>query len=370
MISVPGSQSMPASILIVDDTPANLQLLARILTDQGYKVRLAPNGKLALMGVRAAPPDLILLDINMPEMDGYQVCQELKADPQLRSIPIIFISALDQVDDKVKAFTVGGVDYVTKPFQMEEVLARVQTHLMLHSLQKDLECANATLEQRVEARTAELVRLNAAALRFVPGEFLGFLQKQSIADIGLGDQVQGEMTIMFSDIFAFTSMSEQMTPQESFNYINGYLRRVSPIVRQYHGFIDKYMGDGVMAIFPECADDAVQAARAIQQEVAKYSLELQEQGLPALKIGAGLHTGKLMLGIIGEVERMQGTVISDAVNLAARLETLTRTFGVDIIISEQTLQQLRIPETYQTRFLDQVQVKGKQIPIAIYEVLA
>jgi two-component system sensor histidine kinase ChiS len=363
------SQPLPSGVLIVDDTPANLQLLARMLTEHGYKVRSAPNGKLALMGVRAAPPDLILLDINMPDLDGYQVCQQLKADPLLCGIPIIFISALDQIDDKVKAFTVGGVDYITKPFQMEEVLARVQTHLTLRSLQKDLEQANATLEQRVEARTAELVRLNAAAQRFVPGEFLSFLQKESIAEIGLGDQVQGEMTVMFSDIFAFTSLSEQMTPQESFNYINGYLRRVSPIVRQHHGFIDKYLGDGVMAIFPGCADDAVQAALAIQQAVAQYSVELQNQGLPALKVGAGLHTGKLMLGIIGEAERLQGTVISDAVNLAARLEALTRSFEAAIIISEETLGQLRRPENYQTHFLDRVQVKGKQIPISVYEVL-
>jgi two-component system sensor histidine kinase ChiS len=364
----PAAQSLPSDILIVDDTPANLHLLARILNDQGYKVRMAPNGKLALMGVRAAPPDLILLDINMPEMDGYQVCQQIKANPLLRGIPIIFISALDQIDDKVKAFTAGGVDYITKPFQMEEVLARVQTHLTLRSLQKDLEQANATLEQRVEARTAELVRLNAAAQRFVPGEFLSFLKKESIAEISLGDQVQGEMTIMFSDIFAFTSMSERMTPQESFDYLNGYLRRVSPIVRQHHGFIDKYLGDGVMSIFPECADDAVQAALEIQQEVVRHNQELQSQGRPALKIGAGLHTGKLMLGIIGEAERLQGTVISDAVNLASRLEELTRTFDAAIIISEQTLQQLRNPEVYPTRFLDRVQVKGKQIPISVYAV--
>lgn len=360
--------STPSGILIVDDTPANLQLLARMLSDQGYKVRSAPNGKLALMGVRAAPPDLILLDITMPDMDGYQVCQQLKADPNLRGIPIIFISALDQIDDKVKAFRVGGVDYITKPFQVEEVLARVQTHLTLRSLQKELEISNATLEQRVATRTAELERMNTAAQRFVPGEFLGFLNKQSIAEIGLGDQVQGEMTVMFSDIFAFTSTSEQMTPQESFNYINGYLRRISPIVRQHHGFIDKYLGDGVMAIFPECPDHAVQTAIAIQKEVAVYSQELQQRGLPALKIGAGLHTGKLMLGIIGEDERLQGTVISDAVNLAARLESLTRSMDVSIIISEQTLQSLRHPKDYQTRFLDRVQVKGKQIPISVYEV--
>jgi signal transduction histidine kinase len=138
--------SQQGDILIVDDTPANLRLLADMLTGQGYTVRVARNGELALRGVRAAPPDLILLDIKMPELDGYAVCAQLKADPGTRDIPVIFISALDQVEDKVQAFTHGGVDYVTKPFQMAEVLARVETHLNLYRLRRQLAETNADLE--------------------------------------------------------------------------------------------------------------------------------------------------------------------------------------------------------------------------------
>jgi len=126
-------------ILIADDTPANLRLLSNMLSDQGYKVRAVINGQMALTAVRAAPPDLILLDIRMPGMSGYEVCEALKADPSTQDIPVIFISALDEIHDKVKAFTVGGVDYVTKPFQFEEVLARVQTHLALRNLQRQLQ---------------------------------------------------------------------------------------------------------------------------------------------------------------------------------------------------------------------------------------
>jgi PleD family two-component response regulator len=125
-------------VLIVDDMPANLRLLSGMLVEQGYRVRLAPNGKLALMGAQAVPPDLILLDIKMPGLSGYEVCEELKADPRTRDIPIIFISALDATRDKVDAFRAGGVDYVTKPFQVDEVLARVETQLKLHKLQKQL----------------------------------------------------------------------------------------------------------------------------------------------------------------------------------------------------------------------------------------
>ncbi|MAT15057.1 MAG: hypothetical protein CMJ46_07280 [Planctomyces sp.] len=149
-----------ASILVVDDTPANLQVLAGMLKDRGYKVRPVPSGKLALLAADRDPPDLILLDINMPEMNGYEVCEHLKADEKLMGIPIIFISALTDQLDKVKAFAKGGVDYITKPFQMEELHARVETHLKLRQLQIELEATNAQLS-KVNVRMAR--DLEAAA---------------------------------------------------------------------------------------------------------------------------------------------------------------------------------------------------------------
>ena len=130
--------STKGEILVVDDTPANLRLLSKMLNEQGYRVRPVPDGRLALAAAQAKPPDLILLDIRMPDLNGYQVCERLKAESRTKDIPIIFISALDAVQDKVKAFTVGGVDYITKPFHIEEVLARVETHLALRKLQEQL----------------------------------------------------------------------------------------------------------------------------------------------------------------------------------------------------------------------------------------
>ena len=151
-------------ILIVDDMPVNLRLLSNMLTEQGYKVRSVINGQMALTATQAAPPDLILLDINMPGMNGYEVCERLKTDEQTRDIPVIFISALDEIHDKVMAFTVGGLDYITKPFQFEEVLARVETHLSLRRLQKQLQDAN----QRFEQELALAGRIQTSFLPEVP----------------------------------------------------------------------------------------------------------------------------------------------------------------------------------------------------------
>ena len=148
--------SAPKTILIVDDTPENLRLLLELLKQQGYKVRAVPNGRLALQAAASEPPDLILLDIMMPEMDGYEVCRRLKQDVTLCEIPVLFLSALGETLDKVRAFDVGAVDYVTKPFQFEEVRARVETHLRLRRLQVQLEAHNRQLQDRVEDQVREI----------------------------------------------------------------------------------------------------------------------------------------------------------------------------------------------------------------------
>ncbi|MGI9015086.1 MAG: SpoIIE family protein phosphatase [Phycisphaerales bacterium] len=163
----------PASILVVDDTPANLQLLTGMLKDRGYKVRPVPSGKLALLAAEHSPPDLILLDINMPDMNGYAVCEQLKADDKLKGIPIIFISALTDQLDKVKAFATGGVDYITKPFQMEELHARVETHLKLRQLQVELEEINAQLSKVNSRMSRDLEAASKIQESFLPRNGLG-----------------------------------------------------------------------------------------------------------------------------------------------------------------------------------------------------
>lgn len=162
------SAGQPASILIVDDTPANLQVLAGMLKERGYKVRPVPSGKLALLAAQRDPPDMILLDINMPEMNGYEVCEQLKADAVLRSIPVIFISALTDQLDKVQAFALGGVDYLTKPFQMEELHARVETHLTLRRLQVELEQSHSRLAKVNSRMTRDLQAAAKIQANFLP----------------------------------------------------------------------------------------------------------------------------------------------------------------------------------------------------------
>ncbi|HRP67903.1 MAG TPA: adenylate/guanylate cyclase domain-containing protein, partial [Turneriella sp.] len=218
-----------------------------------------------------------------------------------------------------------------------------------------------------EILSENLTRYNIAYERFVPREFLQYLAKDSILDIELGDQVQADMTIVFIDIRSFTALSEKMTPKENFNFLNNYLGRVSPIIRKYNGFIDKYLGDGFMALFPKRAEDAVLAVLEIQTAVQELNDEIRDKNLPQITIGAGIHTGRLMLGIVGEKERMDGTVISDAVNLASRVEGLNKRFGSTLVISEDTLFQLDDPTRFSFRFLGRVYVQGKSAPVSIFE---
>jgi len=222
--------------------------------------------------------------------------------------------------------------------------------------------------QTLEQQRQELKELAVASARFVPQTFLRMLNKDSIINVALGDQVQQEMTIMFTDVRDFTTISETMTPRENFAFINSLLSQICPVIRQFGGFVDKYLGDGIMALFPNKADDAVQAAIAMRQQLAYFNEELLNKARLPVEMGIGLHSGLLMLGTIGEHQRMDGTVISDAVNLAARVEGLTKRYGANLVISEQTLMRLEDITQYSIRFVDKVQVKGKQATVAVFEV--
>jgi len=207
-----------------------------------------------------------------------------------------------------------------------------------------------------------------AAQRFIPEQYLEFLEKESITQVQLGDHVSAEMAVMFSDIRGFTSLSEKMSAQENFDFVNEYLKLVSPIIQKHEGFIVKFLGDGMMAIFPYGVDDAVRAGIDKARMVQRFNEQLKERGLPPITVGIGIHTGPMMVGMIGEEMRMQGDAFSDNVNLTSRIEGLNKFFGTSMIISEDTLRQLPQPVTFQMRYLGKALVKGRTTPLAMYEI--
>ncbi|NEN87747.1 MAG: GAF domain-containing protein [Okeania sp. SIO3H1] len=216
--------------------------------------------------------------------------------------------------------------------------------------------------------TNELFELNKAYERFIPNQFLQLLDKESIVDVELGDQVQLEMSVLFSDVRNFTTMSEAMTPEENFRFINSFLSRMEPAILDNQGFIDKYIGDAIMALFSGSADNAVKAGISMLKRLTKYNQERANSGDPPIGIGVGINTGLLMLGTVGGENRMDGTVISDAVNLAARVESLTKNYGASLLITEQTFSRLKQPSDYAIRSIDTVKVKGKSQKVTVYEV--
>lgn len=224
------------------------------------------------------------------------------------------------------------------------------------------------MAETIQEYSARLEDLVNAYGRFVPHDLLRLLDKKSIIDVNLGDQVQKDMSVLFSDIRDFTSMSEAMSPKDNFDFINSYLSRVGPEIRSHNGIIDKYIGDAVMALFPGKVEDAIDAALEMQRKIREYNGHRQSVGHPPIKVGVGVHTGKVMLGTIGEDQRMDGTVISDAVNLASRIESLTKRYGCNVIVSNAALSGLDDPGKYFIRLVDKVYVAGKNEAVALYEI--
>ena len=337
-------ESEKLKILVVDDEPINIHVIINSLSLEKYEITQASNGLEALNLIESGfKPDLILLDVMMPQMTGYEVCREVRKKYSPLEMPILMLTAKNQTTDLVEAFNLEANDYVTKPFIKKELLARINTQI-------------------------RLAKLSAAYARFVPHDFISLLEKPSIIEVKLGENQERDMTVLFADIRSFTALSENMTPPENFAFINTYLGKISPAIRRNNGFIDKYIGDAVMALFPRSPSDGVRAAIDMQKEVNIYNQQRQKNGLFPIAIGIGLHAGNLMLGTIGERERMESTVIADAVNLASRLEGLTKVYGAGIIVSGAIIDRLDDPKKYNYRFVDRVTVKGKRNAVSVFEV--
>ncbi len=219
---------------------------------------------------------------------------------------------------------------------------------------------------RRECHVSELYR---SLEKFIPTEKLSMMGKKDLTDIELGDYTKRNMTVLFSDIRSFTSMSENMSPEDNFRFLISYLKRMEAAVRNHKGFIDKYTGDGVMALYPGSADNAVESAIAMQKSVREQNHIRKKYGHVPIQVGIGLNTGPLIMGFLGGSGYMESTVISDAVNTASRTEELTKVYGSKVIITDNTLKSLHKPDNFVLRELDKVEVKGKSKFVQIYEVL-
>lgn len=232
----------------------------------------------------------------------------------------------------------------------------------VHAMRRDRE------EERQLALEKQRALTNSYA-RFVPADFLGLMQKRSIEDLELGDATEARLTVMFADIRSFTSISESLNPEDNFRFLNQLLATVGPVVRDKGGFIDKYIGDSIMALFPGRPEDAIDSGIEFKRRLLEFNRIRRGRNQPPIHIGIGINTCDVMLGTIGESERMDGTVIGDGVNLASRLESLTRHYGITMAISEHCLMNLEDPSRYNYRLIDRVRAKGKEESVSVIEIL-
>src|SRR5512137_142008 len=352
---------MSSRILIVEDAPANIQALSSTLKDKGYQISVATNGRQALEVVARLRPDLILLDVMMPEMDGFETCRRLKESDATKQIPVIFLTARAETADIVKGFELGAVDYVAKPFNAHELLARVNTHLTVDDLRRSLASKNAEL-----ARAHELVR--RAFGRYVSEEVAtSILQSPDGLDLGGEER---EVTILMSDLRGFTALAARLPPHDVIEFLNLYLEAMVDVISRYEGTIDEIIGDAILVIFgaPLACDDhaakAVACALAMQLAMTDVNQRLSAKGAAELEMGIGIHTGRVIVGNIGSLRRTKYAAVGSNVNLAGRIESFTT--GGQLLISENTRGRIKAPLQISGQY--QVEPKGATRSLQLYEV--
>lgn len=366
------------TILAVDDTPINLTMLNEILKPH-YRVKVANNGSKALEIAASALPDLILLDVMMPGIDGYEVCRRLKANPATHHIPVIFLTSKTEVEDEETAFAAGAADFIHKPISPPIVLLRVKNHLEIKFL-------HDYLQSQSEQERSQKIQLMQIFSKHVSHEVAETMWQQR--DQFLNDRrpppQQVTATVMFTDIRGFTTISEQLDPHTLFDWLNQYMDVMSKIVIEYHGVVNKYIGDAIMAVFgmPSSlttenvaieAQRAVSCALAMRDAISTLNQDFIEHGLPPVGIRIGIFTGEVAAGTLGSSERLEYTVIGDTVNTAARLEEirdLEDSSALDqacrILIGETTLRHL--DTHYHTQFVRHILLKGKKQSVAVFKL--
>jgi adenylate cyclase len=334
-------------LLVVDDNKVNRLLLGHELERQGHRVAFAENGQRALGMLREQSFDLVILDVLMPEMDGYAVLAELTSDHHLRHIPVIMTSALDELDSVVRCIELGAEDYLPKPVKPVLLRARI----------------GASLEKK-RLRDEQQELISKFATSQVADDLL-----ESGFELG-GKSVQA--TAMFSDIRSFTTITESQTPAETIELLNTYYTLMFEAITSHGGVVNQMVGDGLMAIFgapaaqPDRRDQSVRAALEMIELVEQLNLDRVAQNKVIIRIGVGIASGELIAGYTGTQHRATYTCVGDAVNLAARLESYTKQAGRPILIDAATQAGLR-PDL-QVEALGPVELKGKQQSVSVFAV--
>lgn len=390
---------MSAIIMTVDDSRTIRGQVRRTLeqqTEENYSIVEKGDGLEALRWLsnclRKDLPDVIVLDRNMPNMSGDECIRILKQDDDWKKIPVLFLTAQTDIKQLVLGLAkLGADDYLPKPFDFDELAARVKVMVRIKQaedesrrLNKDLELSLIQQQKAFEelkttkmrlAETEAAAKLTAVFEKFVPKEFIKRIAPDGLEFLKFGKADTDFISILFCDIRSFTSLSEKMTPQELVDFLNDFFKRMTAPISQNKGFVDKFIGDCVMALFsiPEEPNDtdalnSVMAAISMQEQIDSFNVDNNRSGDNLLRVGVGIHSGPVIIGTVGSEERMESTVTGDTVNMAARLEGLTKFYRSKILISQSTHDFIQHESNIESRELDLVQVKGKEEPVTIFEV--
>ena len=334
-----------ARLLVVDDNKVNRLLLTRSLELLGHRVAVAENGRAALEAMRREPFDLVLLDIEMPEMDGFQVLEQIRGDLALRDVPVIVTSSLEGLENVVRCIELGAEDYLTKPVNGVLLKARI----------------GASLEKkRLRDQQKEMVR------RFAAPEVAQDLQDSGFS---LGGK-RVDASVLFCDIRGFTTLAESQSPEDTIELLNTYYALMFDAISGHGGIVTMMMGDGLMAVFgaplplPDHSESAVRAALEMIELVTLFNVELASAAKPPIAVGIGIASGEMVAGYAGTNRRAAYTCIGDTVNLAARLEAHTKIAQRAILIDQATRD--RLGERMVAESLGPVQFKGKTANVDVF----
>jgi class 3 adenylate cyclase len=334
------------TLLVVDDTPMNIDLLESILVPAGYILEKAESGEEALEKVQSKIPDLVILDVMMPGMNGYEVCRRIRENKTLPYIPIIFVTASElEQKDIIFGLDQGGDDYICKPFNMEELLSRIKACL------------------RTKALNDELAKTKAELTRYVSTSTVNLVERMSSGEAPIENRI-AELTVLFSDMRGFTNLSQDVVPEKVFEMLNLNLGKQIEAIEKFNGIIDKLTGDEVMAVF-EGTDKAENALRCAAAIVEALSAINPKQRGEWTSVGIGINTGPVFWGNLGNVSFKDFTVIGNTVNIAARLCGLADKF--QILFTETTLSLIQ-EEQFEFKSIGKKMLKGLSKPIEVFQI--